>query len=200
MTSSFTELKQQIIQQARQLIEARPVFLDTETTGLDRTAEIVEISVVDTDGSVLFESLVRPTRPIPPETTRIHHITNDMVLKAPTWVAIWPTLRSVLVGRPIAIYNEEFDMRMMKQTHGVYKLAWRETFKTHCVMQMYARYRGEWDSRRMGYRLHSLDSAGKMSSISIPNSHRASDDTRLARALLFFIAGMDWNIPTNHTE
>jgi DNA polymerase III subunit epsilon len=198
MTSSISDLKKQIVQQAQQIIESRPVFLDTETTGLDRNAEIVEISVVDIDGSVLFESLVRPLRPIPPETTRIHHITNEMVQKAPTWVSIWPNLRPVLVGRPIAIYNEEFDIRMMKQTHGLYKLAWRETFKTHCIMQLYARFRGEWDPRRMGYKLHSLDAAGKMSQISIPNSHRASDDTKLARALLFYMAGLDWNIPASN--
>jgi hypothetical protein len=35
---------------------ANSVFLDTETTGLDDDAELVEIAVVDDTGAVLFES------------------------------------------------------------------------------------------------------------------------------------------------
>jgi DNA polymerase III subunit epsilon len=188
--SGLSELRQSIIQQAHVYLDQKPVFLDTETTGLDRTAEAVEISLVDFDGSILFQSLVRPSRPIPPETTRIHHITNAMVEKAPTWPVLWPTLRGLLLGRSIAIYNEEFDVRIMKQSHGVYRLPWRENLKTFCVMQMYARFRGDWDPMRRGYRLHSLENAGKHCQISLPNSHRAADDCLLTRALLFHMAGV----------
>jgi len=39
------------------------VFLDTETTGLDDDAELVEIAVVDDTGAVLFESYCRPIPP-----------------------------------------------------------------------------------------------------------------------------------------
>ena len=42
------------------------VFLDTETTGLDDDAELVEIAVVDATGAVLFESYCRPTVPVDP--------------------------------------------------------------------------------------------------------------------------------------
>jgi DNA polymerase III epsilon subunit-like protein len=41
----------------------RTVFLDLETTGLDpRTDEIVEIGILDEDGRVLLDTLVRPVR------------------------------------------------------------------------------------------------------------------------------------------
>jgi DNA polymerase-3 subunit epsilon len=191
MTAPASDRRQNVIAQARQLLEQKPVFLDTETTGLDKFAEIVDISIVDTDGSVLFESLVRPTKPIPADVTRIHHITDAMVSKAPTWPVIWPEVRSCLVGRVLAIYNQEFDVRMMKQTHMVYRLPWREMLKTQCIMQLYARFRGEWDPRHMSYRLFSLDAAGKQSNITLPNSHRATADSLLARALLFYMAEAD---------
>ncbi len=44
------------------------MILDTETTGL-YDAEIVELSIIDTAGNVLLDTLVRPTRPIPAEAT-----------------------------------------------------------------------------------------------------------------------------------
>jgi DNA polymerase III subunit epsilon len=182
-------LKEQVSLQAQQALDQNPVFLDTETTGLDKTAEIVEISILDIDGSVLFDSLVRPSKPIPPEVIRIHHITNDMVRGAPTWPVVWPTVRGVLTGRMIAIYNEEFDIRLMKQSHAAYRLPWRENFKTVDVMQLYARYNGEWDSVRGSYRYLSLEKAGLQSKIELPNSHRAKDDTLLTRALLLYMAG-----------
>ena len=41
----------------------RTIFLDLETTGLDpRTDEIVEIGILDEDGQVLLDTVVRPER------------------------------------------------------------------------------------------------------------------------------------------
>ena len=74
----------QAVQIAQKVLQAQPVYLDTETTGLDSKAEIVEISIVDHDDTLLFESLVRPTRPIPPDSSRVHYITNERGKSAPT--------------------------------------------------------------------------------------------------------------------
>ncbi len=175
---------------ARDVLSQRPVFLDTETTGLDSSAEIVEISVLDSDGCVLFESLVRSSQPIPRDASRIHHITDHMVATAPTWPIVWLQLRPHLIGRTIVIYNEEFDVRMMQQSHTRYRLPWRERLTTFCLMKLYAQFKGEWSSTRNAYRYFSLDQAGRECSISLPNSHRSSDDTRLTHALMVYLAGL----------
>jgi DNA polymerase III subunit epsilon len=181
------------VQTARQVLEQKPVYIDTETTGVDKNAEIVEISIVNHDGTVIFESLIRPQQPIPPEVIAIHHITNEMVLGKPTWPAIWPTIRSYILGRIVATYNADFDLRMMQQSFTRYKLPWKENLKMFCVMKLYAEFRGEWDSRRGGYRYFTLERAGADSRISLPNSHRASDDSLLARSLLHYMASFDNN-------
>lgn len=185
--------RQAIIQQARQWIRENPVFMDTETTGLDKNAEIVEIAVIDCDGSILFESFVRPSRPIPPDLTAIHGIDNQMVKKAPTFPVVWASLRTYLLDRKIALYNAEFDLRMMRQSYEVYKLAWKERLSALDIMQLYAAYRGEWDATRRAYRYFKLEEAGKSLRIPLPNSHRAADDARLTRALLYAIGGMDYS-------
>lgn len=190
MSVSLNPRHQQLIQQARQWIAEKPVFLDTETTGLDKNAEIVEIAVINDDGSTLYESLVRPSRPIPAQAVNIHGIDHHMVEKAPTFPVVWASLRSLLLDRKIAVYNAEFDLRMMRQSYEIYKLAWKERLITFDIMQLYAAYRGEWDAPRRSYRYFSLEEAGRSFQIPLPNSHRAADDARLTRALLFTIAGL----------
>ncbi len=47
--------RQKIIDYARSKIAENPVYMDTETTGLENTDEIIEIAIVDTNGLVIYE-------------------------------------------------------------------------------------------------------------------------------------------------
>jgi DNA polymerase-3 subunit epsilon len=181
----------QAIQTAREVLKNAPVYLDTETTGLGSTDEIVEISVVDTYGIVLVNTFVKPSRTIPAEAINIHGITDEMVQKAPAWPILWSQVRSFLVGKVVVAYNSDFDMRMMKQSHDRYRIPWKENLQPFDLLKLYAQFHGEWDSNRRSWKYFSLDKAGKASGISLPNSHRSLADTFLARALLIYIAGFN---------
>ena len=175
---------------ARQRLAEKPLFLDTETTGIERNSQIVEICILDDDGEIVFESLVRPTSSIPADVVRIHHITNEMVARAPGWHHVWPQVQAVLAGRLVGIYNAEFDLRMFQQTHASYNLRWplNPGFTSFCIMKLYAQFYGDWNPSRGSYRWHSLEAAGRQSRVPLPNSHRAQDDASLARAILHYIA------------
>jgi DNA polymerase III subunit epsilon len=188
-TPSTLTSKQRAAAIARSILEKNPVFLDTETTGVSSTDEIIEISIIDSDGSPLIETLVKPSRPIPAEATAIHGITNEEVASARTWPAVWPLVRGALFGRVVVIYNQEFDLRMMAQSHARYNLPWKERLNTFDLLKLYAEFRGEWDSNRRSYRFHSLASAGRQCKISLPNAHRSTADTLLTRAVLHYMAG-----------
>ena len=182
--------RKEAVYQAQQRLLRKPVYLDTETTGLGPTAEIVEIAIVDTDGSLLFESLVKPRGAMDPEAQRVHKIAPEMLQEAPGWVDIWPQVETALAGRTIGVYNVDFDLRLMKQSHTRSWLRWQlNDGAFFCIMKLYAQFNGEWDVKRGGYRNVSLDMAGKQAGIAIPNSHRAHDDARLAKALLEYMAG-----------
>jgi len=180
--------RQNAILRARQAVSARPVYLDTETTGLDLKDEIVEISIVNEDGSILLDKFVRPIQPIPSEATRIHGITNRDVKSALIWPILWREVRPLLAGRLIVIYNADFDLRMMKQSMTRYHQPWNEKFDTFDLLKVYAEFRSEWDMKRQSYRYFSLEMAGKHTKIALPNTHRASADSLLTRALLHHIA------------
>jgi len=192
MTTPPLTPRQKSIELARQMVEAKPVYLDTETTGLNKTDEIVEIAVVDWDGSILFETLVRPSQPIPAEAMRVHGITDEMVKPARPWPIVWQQLRPLLLGRVVAIYNAEFDLRMMQQSMEQYRMPWREQFNALDVMRLYSDYRGEWDPMRRANRRFRLAQAGEAFNIKLPNAHRGAADSLLTRALLHAMAGVPY--------
>lgn len=173
------------IQAARQLLQRDPVFLDTETTGTEAMDEIVEIAILDSDGQVLFESLVKAKRPVSPGAARVHGITEIKLYNAPTWEAVWPLAQQALRDRWLAVYNAAFDLRLMRQTCGLHGIPWLlPTAGQQCIMELFAQYYGERNPRYGSYRWKSLDFAGRYFQLPEPNSHRAADDTLLSLLVL----------------
>lgn len=174
---------------ARQRLQSLPCYLDTETTGLGAQDEIIEVCLLDNAGSVLFESLVRPTRTIPMDAVALHGITDAAVEAAPHWPDVWPVLRDLMKARSVAVYNAEFDSRLLRQTqarHGLTEAV--DTSGFFCLMLLYAQFRGEWDASRRSFRWQSLEAARRQVGLDLPNAHRARDDALLARAVLHAMA------------
>jgi DNA polymerase III epsilon subunit family exonuclease len=91
------------------------VALDTETTGFSPGAghALIEVARVNIDGALLgsaWSSLVNPGRPIPPGSTFVHGITDEMVADAPAPAAIAATLRDACQGRTLVFHNAAFDL------------------------------------------------------------------------------------------
>jgi len=165
------------------------VYLDVETTGTRHTDEIIEVGIVDHDSKTLVDTLVKPSRSIPWEATRVHGITDEKVLNAPTWPQAWPQVEAALADRVVGIYNAEFDLRLLEQSHQRYGMPWRAPHTDHfCIMKLYAQFVGEWDDYRKHYRWHRLEQAARQSGLTLANTHRAVDDALLARALLHYMA------------
>jgi DNA polymerase-3 subunit epsilon len=184
-----TTRRRSVIFEAQALLADRPVYLDTETTGLHLSAEVIEIGIVDDDANVLFDSLVRPRGKIDPAAARVHGITLEELREAPTWEQIWPEAETVLMGRRIGVYNVEFDLRLLKQSHTRSWLRWSLPDSNFFdIMKLYARFYGDWDPFRRSFRFQSLELAGRQCGIRLPNAHRAVDDCLLTRALLHHMA------------
>lgn len=126
-------------QTAYGLLQNDFIILDTETTGLDASARIVSIAMIDRDGRELLDTLIDPGRPIPREATAIHGITDHDVRGAPTMALIAPQIDSFCATRPTYIYNAEFDLKMLNQHMGRMPAVMRHS----CVMKLYAQFRGE---------------------------------------------------------
>jgi exodeoxyribonuclease X len=90
--------------------EAPFVFVDTETTGLGEDAQLLEVAAHAIQGERAFETLVRPTIPIPADASGIHHIVDADVVDAPDRAEALDALLTFFAGDVLLIaHNAEFD-------------------------------------------------------------------------------------------
>jgi exodeoxyribonuclease X len=87
--------------------------IDLETTGLpsDPAVEVIEWALVEARLSPAgLTSLVKPTLPIPPETSAIHHIIDADVADAPTWSETTERLRAIVLPADVLVaHNADFE-------------------------------------------------------------------------------------------
>ena len=159
-------------------------IFDSETTGLGSRDEFVQLGVIDLRGDVLLDALVRPSRPIPPEATAVHRLTDADVAGAPAFPALYGALRDALGGRTVIVYNAEYDQRILWQTCRLYDLPMIEAGRWYCAMKAYARYHGAWNSQHGDFRWHRLTAACAAEGVPVGAAHSAIDDCRLTLALL----------------
>lgn len=121
---------------AGHLLALDPLFLDTETTGLDASAEIVEIAVLDKAGAVLLDTLVQPVRPMRDDARAVNGITDAELASAPTWAASDARVKALLAGRLVVAHNADFDRRMLAQTCGLHALSVPEAGGWACTLEL----------------------------------------------------------------
>jgi DNA polymerase-3 subunit epsilon len=162
------------------------LVLDTETTGLRRPAEICQIALIDADGDALLNTLVKPVRPIPPDATRIHGITNEQVADAPSWSVVAARLQDLVQGRDVIVYNVEYDSSVIRWSDEASQRTtdWGKIATWWCAMKWYAEYRGVRNPRYGGYAWHSLTNAMLQQGLPISDAHSALGDTQMTRALI----------------
>ncbi|EFA6392915.1 3'-5' exonuclease [Escherichia coli] len=130
--------------QAYDWLSLAPLFLDTETTGLDNTAEALEIGLTDATGQVVFETRLKPTVAIGAQAAAVHGISEQALCGAPSWTDVARQLRHAIGDRPVIIFNARFDIRILKQTAAAHSdpADWLEELTVYCAMELAAGYYG----------------------------------------------------------
>jgi DNA polymerase III subunit epsilon len=95
-------------------------ILDLETTGINlSTDRIIEIAIVKVfpDGKkIVKRKLINPEMPIPPASTEIHGISDEMVKDAPTFRQAANEIRQFIDNSDLAGYNSNrFDIPMLAE-------------------------------------------------------------------------------------
>lgn len=168
-----------------QAVAAPFVVLDTETTGLGSDAEIVSIGIVDSDGTVLVDSLIKPQQPIPADATRIHGITDADVAEAPTWPEIRDKVMAAIEGKTLVIYNAGYDTRILTavdKRHSFEGTDW--SVRAACAMEWYAEVFGDWNDYRQSFRWQKLTNAMQQQGLPVVDAHHALGDAQMTLALI----------------
>lgn len=149
----------------------RAIFYDTETTGIQPANDrVVEIAAFDPANGRQFVRLVNPGRPIPPEATAIHKITNEMVSEAPSFAEIADEFTAFCGDDAILVAhnNDAFDIHFLRHE---YRRAERElpSWKFVDTLKWARCYRPDLPR-------HTLQFLREIYNITANDAHRALDD------------------------
>jgi DNA polymerase-3 subunit epsilon len=147
------------------------IAIDLETTGLsplvDRIIEIGALKVTP-NGIEIFETLVNPEIPIPPFTTDIHGITDEMVKNSPRIKDVLKNLNDFIGELPVVAHNAKFDLGfiVMSLHKNQFELSHSKVF---CSCKLARVTHPEAEN-------HKLKTLVELHRVPLVNHHRASDD------------------------
>lgn len=180
---------------ARRWMAQNAAILDTETTGLDEQAEIVEIAVVTCSGETLLRTFVKPTKPIPASITEIHGITDSMVADAPTWPTVQAELLQILEGLQLVIWHADYDLRLIEQSAAAHSIEAPE-LHAECAQSTYKHFWREPGDEPGSVRRQRLTKAAAQQGVEIlGQEHRAEVDCQTTRGIIAAMAsgqGVQW--------
>jgi DNA polymerase III subunit epsilon len=97
----------------------REIVFDTETTGLDPAQghRVVELGCVELEDHCPtgkdFHAYLNPDRDVPPETTKVHGLTNEFLADKPRFAEVCDDFLSFIGDAPLVIHNAAFDIRFI---------------------------------------------------------------------------------------
>lgn len=139
-------------------MENKYIVLDTETTGLNAAEdELLQVSIIDNEGAVLFDSYIKPTQHTEwAEAERINHISPEMVADSPTIEEVISEINDILKRYDkIVGYNVRFDADFLKHNGAEFL----NTAEYADAMKMFAPIYGEWNDQRGSYKWQKLTTA-----------------------------------------
>jgi DNA polymerase III epsilon subunit-like protein len=156
------------------------VAIDLETTGLDpRRDAIVEVAAVpflEGRSGPVYATHVDPGRPIPPESVRVHGITDSMVAGSPMIGDVLPRLDAVCGRHVLVGYGVGFDIAVLERE----RLAHGYSPMTNAVLdtkRLASALRPEWAT-------FDLEGLATLLGIGILGRHTSEGDARAAGEIL----------------
>ena len=173
-------------------------MLDVETTGLDSlTDRVIELGiVVGLRGEIVAQQnwLINPGRPINPEASAVHGITDADVADKPPFEAVAREIVKSLSDCVPAAYNAPFDRGFIQAEFG-------RVAEKLSPLPPALRKEVEWvDPLVWAREIHRDEKSRTLANmaarlgIKLENAHRASDDAQAALQVLY-VLGRDARVP-----
>jgi DNA polymerase III subunit epsilon len=178
-------MREQTVSKVTELFAQGFVLIDLETTGLPSygKVEMIEISILDHEGTVLLDTLVKPRWPIPSGASRVNNIYDTDVIDSPSFEQVYPELRQYLHEARAVAYNAPFEQQIIRTVVQRHQLPAIQS-EWWCAMRGYATFQRQRRNTK-------LVNACQREGIPVHNAHRAVDDCRLTLALMRKIAAQD---------
>jgi len=153
------------------MTKKRPIYYDTETTGVKTDRDrIVEIAAYDPVLDRTFVSFINPQIAIPPASTAVHNITDDMVANSPLFGEVAKQFVEFCHGDVVLIAhnNDSFDQPFLKCEFDRHSVPF-PTWDWLDSLKWARKYRPDLPR-------HSLQHLREIFGFAANNAHRALDD------------------------
>ncbi|SMB94591.1 ATP-dependent DNA helicase DinG [Desulfonispora thiosulfatigenes DSM 11270] len=155
------------------------VALDLETTGLDESAEIIEIGLVKfIDGEITdkYQTLLKPSKPISKEIEELTGITNEMLKDKPKWAMIEHDVLDFIGQDFLVAHNASFDSGFISRvTDKLIEKIWVDTYQlAKIALPTIPNYK--------------LADIAQFFNLKIEKYHRAANDAEMAGKILLNLA------------
>lgn len=175
------------------------ICLDTETTGLkEKQDEILQLSIIDGDGVVLFHEYFKPVKNSSwYDAQQIHGISPDDVKNSRPMLFFKDRIQQILKSADIIVgYNiSGFDLPMLF-ANGIENDV-KDGSVMVDVMEAFAPIYGEWNDRYCSFRYQKLSTCAEYYNYGGTDWHDALDDAKAALFCFYSIFGNPPIIPEN---
>jgi DNA polymerase III subunit epsilon len=165
--------------EAARLLQDGFVVLDFETTGFptDRHVEIIEVGIIDHQGNILMNTLVKPRHPIPYGASRVNGIYDVHVEAAPPFEDVYQQLADLLHDKQVAAYNYSFEQGIINAVCRNFQVDYIAPSLWYCPMRSYQKFANSG-------KYFKLTVACSREDIHIENAHRALGDCLMTLELI----------------
>jgi DNA polymerase-3 subunit epsilon len=162
------------------------IILDTETTGLNYTDQLIELCILSSDGNIIHNQRYKPTIQISEGAYRCHGIHMHDLEHEPSFQVDADRIKDILLKNDVVIFNASYDMSILKSTYksvGVNHFFLNDV-KDRCAMNGAACIYGSTNR----YGTISLADAASASGFINPNPHSALGDCQTTLAVIHDLA------------
>lgn len=124
--------------------------LDTETTGLGDDDQVIQVSIVRNDGTVMLDTLIYTHKEISPDAFEVHGISQECLEGAPRYPDVHEKIKNIITDKEVIYYNSDFDKRLLRQTQKLYDLN-EIPHRSDCLMIRTRLYLDGWGGRNVRY-------------------------------------------------
>lgn len=147
------------------------VVIDTETTGMSKNDEVIEIAVVSMDKTCLYYSTFYPSVEVNARASAVNGFTRKKLEGSPKIAEEWKKIVAAIGDKKILCHNTPFDKRLLCQTFAKYGI------KYNIERAFY----GAYDSRNIAKQWlqtssYALNDLAHLVGIKREEKHEAVDD------------------------
>ena len=182
-------------ERARELLGRSDVLIAaTKTTSFQPSAEVIELSLVDTTGAVRLDRVMLPTGTITREAIAAHGLDRDELqrLQAPHYLDAHEEIETALAAATVVLaYDAPLEHRRLYRTAASHERELPEA-PWECAQVLYAEYAEQRSGTGKDSRRWTLSQAVRREGVPAGKPHlRALGDCRTVLALLQAITGSD---------